>query len=162
MRPARPIVMSGLLVLGGLALVAVFAVPRFRSTQEPAAATNPPVGGPVLYCEFYNFVGRAPKVGFTFGMVSGGRGAGNAAPVFTQTDQIEADGTRAGFADAGVAPVWSFTALEDPAVLTSPDGAIRINLYGYDPARRGATWFEAGLRSVQYLNLDGKCRQSGV
>jgi hypothetical protein len=158
MRPARPIVPPGLMVLGGFVLVAVFVALRFRSAEGPVQAANPQAGGPVLYCEFYNFVGRAPKVGFTFGI---GSAPGSTIPVFTETDQIEADGTRATFGEAAPAPIWSFTAVEDPAVLTSPDGAIRINLYGYDPARRGTKWFEAGLRSVQYLNLDGKCRQSG-
>ncbi len=119
----------------------------------PAVRPQPAAAFPTLYCEFYNFVGRTPKVGFTFTMRPEA-----SAPVFEQVDQIEADGTRTAF--GAEAPVWGFAGSESPAVLTAPDGAIRINLYAYDAARRGTTWFEAGLRSVHYLNLDGTCRQS--
>jgi hypothetical protein len=42
--------------------------------------------------------------------------------------------------------------------------SIQINLYGDGGAngRQPDTggWFEAGLRSIQYLNLDGQCRRT--
>ena len=121
----------------------------------PTVRSQPAAQPPTLYCEFYNFVGRTPKVGFTFTMRPDAT-----APVFAQVNQIEADGSRTAFGAEAPPPVWGFDGSDSPAVLTAPDGAIRINLYAYDAARRGTTWFEAGLRSVQYLNLDGKCRQS--
>ena len=47
-------------------------------------------------------------------------------------------------------------------MLHSPDDATTINLYDYDPNKRGVTWFEAGLRSIQYKNLGGRCRRSAT
>ena len=58
-------------------------------------------------------------------------------------------------------PLWAFDESDDPATLHSPDGAIQINLYG-DRPKPGSHWFEAGLRSVQYLNREGKCRRSAA
>ena len=147
-------------VFGVAALMAagVSALLLRGSDPEPApvaAATKPAL--PTLYCEFYNFVGRAPKVGFTFATSRAGE-----APAFAQVNQIEADGTRTAFGRDGAPPRdWTFEA-GDPPNLSSPDDAIRIVLYGYEGTKSPGTWFEAGLRSIQYLNLDGKCRRGGA
>ncbi|NEU12310.1 hypothetical protein G3T14_09205 [Methylobacterium sp. BTF04] len=127
--------------------------PSAANGEDTPTARRTKAADSTLYCEFYDFVGRRPKVGFTFVMMPGA-----VAPVFTQANQIERDGTRTEFGAEAPRPAWVFEASDSPATLTAPDGAITINIYAYDPARRDATWFEAGLRSVQYLNLDGKCR----
>jgi len=155
-------------VITGLSAALVAAWLIRKPDPEPVsvvAALKP--AKPTLYCEFYNFVGRSPKVGFTFAL----SGAA-AAPRVTQLNQIESDGTRTAFESEGIAaPLWTFEA-GAPPTLVSPGEAIRILLYGYEgtesakaqfgEARSASAWFEAGLRSIQYLNLDGKCRRSGA
>ena len=151
-----------LAVSGAVALAATVATAVLLRYPDPepapvaiSVAAKPAM--PTLYCEFYNFVGRAPKVGFTFAIARTGE-----AQSFTQVNQIEADGTRTVFGGDGTqSPDWTFAA-EEPPSLVSPDEAIRIVLYGYDGAKPVGTWFEAGLRSIQYLNLDGKCRRGGA
>ncbi|MCJ2081275.1 hypothetical protein [Methylobacterium sp. J-090] len=151
----RTLVVSGAAALAATALAAVMLR---GSGPEPAPVEVAAKSAmPTLYCEFYNFVGRAPKVGFTFAVARTGD-----APTFTQVNQIEADGTRIAFGGDGAAPPrWTFEA-ETPPNLVSPDDAIRIVLYGYEGTKSAGTWFEAGLRSIQYLNLDGKCRRYGT
>ena len=154
------------------ALAAVFIVRDGTVTTAPPAAAIPTVSAkvsaktstPTLYCEFYNVVGRSPKVGFTFAV-----GGTSPTPAYAQVSQMEMDGTRADFEPGPSRPAWGFDGSDSPATLTSPDGAIVINLYGYDPAKSGGDstkpvggWIEAGLRSIQYLNLDGKCRRSAA
>ncbi len=153
----RNLVLAGLAALG-LAAASLAVLNGNRGEGEPPQAAAPAAGAaprtPTLYCQFYNFVGRSPKVGFTFAVTGSAE-----RPVFAQINQLEMDGTRAEFGADGSRPVWTFREAEAPATLTSPDGAIGINLYGYDGPRTGTAWFEAGLRSVQYLNLDGQCRR---
>lgn len=160
----------GILLAAGIAAVAVLAagavwlrLPRLGSPEvvaEPAVAagTRPAKPRePRLYCEFYNFAGRAVKVAFYFGIADEA-----ASPRYGQIFQREIDGTQTDFgADGQPRPAWAFDRSDEPATLRSPDEAIQINLYGYKPVA-GTTWFEAGLRSVQYLNLDGKCRRSAA
>ena len=131
--------------------------PHPLSRRCPRPAPGPSRKSPTLYCEFYNFVGRSPKVGFAFAISDQ-----NERPVFAQVSQFEMDGSRADFGEGVPRPIWAFDDAQVPATLTSPDGAIVINLYAYDRTKSGGAWFEAGLRSVQYLNLDGKCRQGAA
>ena len=150
-----------LAVSGAAALAAFgFAALLLRGLDHPQPAPGVVAttsAMPTLYCEFYNFVGRAPKVGFTFST-----SRANEAPAFAQVNQIEADGTRTAFdADSEPSRNWTFEA-GDPPNLVSPADAIRILLYGYEGTTSAGTWFEAGLRSIQYLNLDGKCRRGGA
>ncbi|WP_342148421.1 hypothetical protein [Methylorubrum sp. SB2] len=131
-------------------------VPPPRPAPEasrPAASAEPR-----LYCEFYNFASRTPKVGFYFTAPTGG---GEYAQIF----QKEADGEQSIFDPR---PAWTHVRDGDPPTLNSPDGAITINLYG---DAKGATrpasvasggWFEAGLRSTRYLNLEGQCRRTAT
>ena len=123
---------------------------------ESAAAPAPrPRGETRLYCEFYNFAGRTPKVGFYFASPAGGGTA------YGQLFQREADGSQTLFDER---PTWTYARDGEAPTLRSPDGAIQINLYG-DGGANGRQpdaggWFEAGLRSIQYLNLDGQCRRT--
>ncbi|MDO9427225.1 MAG: hypothetical protein Q7T93_10375 [Methylobacterium sp.] len=154
----RTLAVSFAAALAAAALAAFVLLPGSNPLPEPApveVAARPAM--PTLYCEFYNFVGRAPKVGFTFAVA----GAGDAS-TFTQMNQIEADGTRIAFGgDDAPPPRWTLEAGAPPNLI-SPDDAIRIVLYGYEGAKSAGTWFEAGLRSIQYLNLDGQCRRHGT
>ncbi len=155
-----PAVVVAALVLGGGVLASMF-----RQGARETAGSAVPVGPgapaaprqPTLYCEFYNFVGRKPKVGFYFTIAHEG-----VSPAYEQVFQREGDGAQTDFGTDGASrPEWAFDGSDSPATLRSPDQAIQINLYGYKPVA-GTTWFEAGLRSVQYLNLDGKCRRSAA
>ncbi|MGE7152679.1 hypothetical protein ACQKJ1_02935 [Methylorubrum rhodesianum] len=142
------------IVLGSL----IFAITRDVPPPpiEPAAAAAPkPRGETRLYCEFYDFTGRTPKVGFYF---AGSAGGGTA---YGQLFQREADGSQTLFDER---PTWTYDRSGEAPTLRSPDGATQINLYG-DGGANGRQpdaggWFEAGLRSIQYLNLDGQCRRT--
>jgi len=147
--------------LTAAALVAFLAsidrepVPPPRPASEaarPVAAADPR-----LYCEFYNFASRTPKVGFYFTAPAEGD--------YAQIFQKDADGEQTIFDPR---PAWTYVRDGEQPTLTSPDGAITINLYGdARNATRPATaasggWFEAGLRSVRYLNLEGQCRRTAT
>ncbi len=145
-----------------LACVAWLVRPAPVSVPEPEPARAAPIAGaqratpkggaPTLYCEFTNFADRTPLVGFYFRVEPAGY-----ALVFRR-DQ---DGAQEDFGLES-APRWSLDRAADPAVLGAPDDETRINLYAYDPGRPGQVWFEAGLRSVRYRNLGGRCRHSGA
>lgn len=150
---------AGLAVVGlAVALLLRPGAEQSPNADAPASRRAAPVAAEAtLYCEFYNFVGRTPKVGFHFALPPAGR------VDYAQIFQREIDGTQTDFgADRQPRPAWAFDGSDSPATLRSPDGAIQINLYGYDAAKAGPAWIEAGLRSIQYLNLDGKCRRSGT
>jgi hypothetical protein len=62
--------------------------------------------------------------------------------------------------DAASLPVWNFGRDEDGTpTITSPDGATIIVLYGLKLNTAEAVLFEAGVRSNEYRNLGGQCRQ---
>ncbi|WP_438346279.1 hypothetical protein [Methylorubrum populi] len=136
----------------------IFAITREGKPPPIEAATAPapkPQGESRLYCEFYNFAGRTPKVGFYFAKPAGEGAA------YGQLFQREADGSQTLFDER---PIWTYDRSGEVPTLRAPDGAIQINLYGdggangHQPDAGG--WFEAGLRSIQYLNLDGQCRRT--
>lgn len=136
----------------------IFAITREGKPPPIEAAPAPapkPQGESRLYCEFYNFAGRTPKVGFYFAKPAGEGAA------YGQLVQREADGSQTLFDER---PIWTYDRSGEAPTLRSPDGAIQINLYG-DGGANGRQpdaggWFEAGLRSIQYLNLDGQCRRT--
>ena len=125
--------------------------------EEPAPASGADKR-PTLYCEFTNFADRTPLVGFYFLIETT-----TTPPVYALIFQREKDGSQADFGEGNTPrPAWRLDGSDSPAVLRSPDEAIAINLYDDDTGHHGAAWFEAGLRSIQYKNLGGKCRRSGV
>jgi len=155
------------LAVAGLTVAGLAVAPLLRPSVEPTQSPNadalasrraaPVAAQPTLYCEFYNFVGRTPKVGFHFALPAAGRAD------YAQIFQREIDGAQTDFGgDGQPRPAWAFDGSDSSATLHSPDGAIQINLYGYDADKAGPAWIEAGLRSIQYLNLDGRCRRSGT
>ncbi|WP_232630218.1 hypothetical protein [Methylobacterium sp. Leaf118] len=146
------------------AAVLIGVLARYGGQQPPppreAAPAPVPRSAvePRLYCEFYNFASRTPRVGFYFTAPAGGTD-------YAQIFQRETDGEQTIFDPR---PTWSYDRAGEPPTLHSPDGAITINLYGdAKNATRPASaasggWFEAGLRSVQYLNLEGQCRRTAT
>ena len=109
----------------------------------------------LLDCAFHDGASRIPKVGFTFAMTG-------TPAAYVQIDRRATDGSHGGVGSADAPrPAWTFDGSNDPATLTSPDGSIGITLHA-DRPEAGTTWFEAGLRSVRYRNLDGQCRTSAA
>ncbi|GJD46904.1 hypothetical protein AFCDBAGC_4789 [Methylobacterium cerastii] len=132
------------------------SAPRIAAAPPPEAVGAPRVAGPTLFCAFTNFADRTPLVGFHYRII-GERSPPSYALVF----QREQDGSQAEFGDQGVpSPERAFDGTEEPAVIRAPEDGMRIKLYGYKANRRGTHWFEAGLRSVRYKNLGGRCRLS--
>jgi hypothetical protein len=161
---------TGIILIGTAALAVVVAAtvalrpkgngPDIRGGGREASTSEAPSKGavPTLYCEFTNFADRTPLVGFYF-TIDGDP----PKPVYSQIFQREQDGTSDDFGGpTAPRPQWSFNGEENPAVLHSPDDSMQINLYAYEPKKPGSNWFEAGLRSVRYRNLGGKCRHSAA
>lgn len=144
-------------------IVAFAGTGRFSSTRPPAALSNDTVGHaappkPALYCEFYNLMHSATVVSFYFTVDMTER----AAPGVRELFVVEPDGTKTDFADHDETspPRWAYQPAEEAPTITSPDAATKIVLYGFKPTQGGTFWFEAGLRSNDYRNLEGKCRQA--
>ncbi|MGU3539858.1 hypothetical protein [Methylobacterium sp. A54F] len=143
------------------ALIVAFMVRSDRSgtetvtTQARPTITAPRTSTSTLYCEFNNFADQTPLVGFYF-RIEGVQ----SAPVVSLLFQREQDGSQIDFGGANVpSPHWAFDGSSSPATIRAPEGDMQINLYGYDPRKPGTVWFEAGLRSIRYKNLGGRCRQ---
>ncbi len=73
-----------------------------------------------------------------------------------------ADGTRTNF-DGDDRPAWTDGLDGDgkPTII-SADGATRIVLYGLKLGVAGVLPVEAGIRSNEYRNLGGECRQTNL
>jgi hypothetical protein len=157
-------------LFAAIAATAILAVPIIaslvrsdRSGPEMVAApaqrliAGPRTSASFLYCEFNNFADQTPFVGFYFrveGIPS--------APAVSLLFQRERDGSQTNFGGQdGPSPQWAFDGSSSPPAIHAPEGDMQINLYGYDPREPGKIWFEAGLRSIRYKNLGGRCRQGG-
>lgn len=156
------------ILFGSIASIAILAAPMVaflvrsdRSGTETAAAqakrtvAASRTSTSTLYCEFNNFADQTPLVGFYF-RVEGVQ----SVPVVSLLFQRERDGTQVDFGGLDVpSPQWVFDGSGSPATIRAPDGDMQINLYGSDPLKPGPVWFEAGLRSIRYKNLGGRCRR---
>lgn len=113
---------------------------------------------PTLYCDFYNFMHNSTVVSFYFSFDL----TDPVVPKVSELFVVEPDGTKTDFASDGDAalPQWSYRMTDEAPTITSPDSATNIVLYGLKPTKSGTFWVEAGLRSNDYRNLDGKCRQA--
>lgn len=131
---------------------------RSSATQNDAVDRSASKRRPKLYCEFTNFADRSPLVGFYFEIDES-----QAPPSYALVFQREQDGTQLDFDGVGTPrPKWVFDASQSPAIISAPDDETTINVYDDDPAKPGLNWFEAGLRSIRYRNLGGKCRRSAA
>lgn len=157
-----PEIVLGFITILGLAGTAAFLW-RSYVPSTPLKAGGPsasPVMAapkdqrPTLYCEFNNFADPTPLVGFYFR-----RDGDRQSPAYRLIFRREQDGsqTDAGGAELSAEP-WAVDGSGDSVALRSPDDETAINLYGDDPGKRDRGWFEAGLRSIRYRNLGGRCR----
>jgi len=150
------------LLIAGVA-VAALSITLWLGTRAPAPA--PPetksaeeVAPPSLNCVFYDFTRASVVVAFDFAVTL----ADGKPPRFAQRSISARDGTQTVF-DAGERPDWPYAPDEEGTpVITSPDGAIRIVLYGLKIGTGGVFFIEAGLRSNEYRNLQGQCRQTNL
>ena len=165
---ARPSGLSAILMAAGIAaavLVGYFAVhwaeqpsapPRevAEVSQEPAEESLPPS----LDCAFHNFTRTAAVVSFYFDVAL----AKGEQPRFFERAIVSADGTRKNF-DGDQRPTWTYSLDGDgkPTII-SLDGATRIVLYGLKLGVAGVLPVEAGIRSNEYRNLGGECRQTNL
>ncbi|MDP4025504.1 hypothetical protein Q8W71_22990 [Methylobacterium sp. NEAU 140] len=128
---------------------------RLSPVAAPAVAATP-----TLYCEFNNFAALTPLVGYFFAL-DPAAGTANGQPAYAQIFRREQDGSEVIYGGPETPrPLWTYDGASNPAVLHDPGGET-INLYDDDAAARGTRWFEAGLRSIRYRNLGGRCRRSG-
>jgi len=158
---------SVILVSAGIA-VAVLVVTlvvhsvRLLSWPPPEVAASPQEAlpaknfSPSLYCVFYDYLHEGIVVGFDFAVAL----PKGAPPRFDERAEATRDGTHRMF-DADNLPTWPYAYDDDGTpTITSPDGATRIVLYGLKLDTGGVLFIEAGLRSNDYRNLDGQCRQA--
>jgi hypothetical protein len=125
--------------------------PQTISERKP----SPLLVSPSLYCAFNDFGHERIVVAFAFTVAL----QKSAQPRFEERYQGSNDGTRT--FDIGHRPAWPFAHDDDGTpVITSPDGATRIVLYGLKLDTGGVFLIEAGLRSNDYRNLDGECQQA--
>lgn len=165
---ARPSGRSVILTLAGLAaaVLASFAAVHLAgqpSAPQREAAEAPQESSveslpPSLDCAFHNFTRTAAVVSFYFDVaLPAGEG-----PRFHERAIVLADGTRTNFAGDD-RPAWTYGLDEDgKPTITSPDGATRIVLYGLKLGTAGVLPLEAGIRSNEYRNLGGECRQTNL
>ncbi|WP_409560559.1 hypothetical protein [Hyphomicrobium sp. MC8b] len=149
---------SVLLLSAGAAAVLLAGIAIARFVHEPTAppqkiAAQSPA--PTLNCVFYDLTHANIVVSFDFAVAF----PDGAPPRFDLRSQATRDGNQ--IFNAGERPVWTYAFDDDGApTVTSPDGAIRIVLFALEPSARGVAFVDAGLRSNEFRNLDGKCRQS--
>jgi hypothetical protein len=156
------------ILLGSIAAIVILAAPMVAfmirsdrsgpelvATQVKHMIAAPRTSTSTLYCEFNNFADQTPLVGFYFRVEDV-----QPAPVVSLLFQRERDGSQAEFGGQNMpSPHWAFDDSGSPATIRAPEGDMHINLYGYDPRKPGTVWFEAGLRSIRYKNLGGRCRR---
>lgn len=164
MRPSWPVILTaGGVATAALAGLVVFQVLEPRSkpakAQTESTQTEPEEKlPPSIDCAFRPFMHTSAGVYFYFDVaVSKGE-----APRFYQRALVSADGSRTSFA-GNDRPVWTYSLDGDgKQVITSPDAATRIVLYGMKLGTPGILNIEAGIRSNVYRNLGGECRQTNL
>ena len=165
---ARPSGLSVIMMVAGIAaavLVGYFAVhwagqpsaPPKEAAEVPQEKTEESLP-PSLDCAFHNFTRTAAVVSFYFDIAF----PKGEPPRFFERAIISADGTRTNFA-GNDRPAWTYSLDGDgKPTITSPDGATRIVLYGLKLGVAGVLPVEAGIRSNEYRNLGGECRQTNL
>lgn len=167
-RAHRRLVLIGLASIAVVALVSVTAMlvlgtghrpavpPKQNATtlQQPRTDSLPPS----LDCAFHDFTRGRVIVSFYFDVAL----PKDETPRFHERAIVAADGTRTNF-EGDDRPSWSYGHDDDgQQVITSPDGATRIVLYGMKLGAPGISTIEAGVRSNEYRNLGGECRQTNL
>jgi hypothetical protein len=157
-----------MLVAIGISVVvlAVVIATRLTGTSSAPAKTQAPAQEPVhhedrpasLDCAFHDFMRTHAVVSFYFDVAL----AKGLPPRFLERTILLADGTRKTFAGSN-RPEWNYALDEDgKPTITSPDAATRIVLFGLKLGTPGVLSLEAGVRSNEYRNLGGECRQTNL
>ena len=163
-RPSgRSVILIGAGIVAAIFLIFV-AMHLGPPSAPPEAAIQPPQEvpeaslPPSLDCAFHNFTRTAAVVSFYFDVAL----PKGEQPRFYERAILLADGKRTDFA-GDQRPAWTYGLDADgKPVITSPDGATRIVLYGLKLGTAGVLPVEAGVRSNVYRNLGGECRQTNL
>lgn len=148
------VLLIGLLVAYSSARPSAPSTKTAEARQTPSEAVLPPS----LDCSFTAFMHSSTAVYFYFD-ASLSRAE---TPRFHQRAVVSAEGERTTF-DGDDRPLWGYGLNEDgEPTITSPDGATRIVLYGLKLGSPGVFPIEAGLRSNEFRNLGGQCRQTNL
>lgn len=121
----------------------------------PKTAPSQQDVGPSLNCAFYDFTNSRLIIGFDFAVVFP---AGSPPRFEERAEGTGTSETHKTF-EPGERPIWTYGTDDETPVITSPDGATRIVLYGLKLETDGVFFIEAGVRSNEYRNLGGQCRQ---
>lgn len=161
---------SVILILAGIAavvLAVLVAVPLswqptspVESLEEAKAPQQPPKESwpRSLDCAFHDMMRTSAVVSYYFDVVL----QKGEEPRFYERAIVSASGVRTNF-HGNERPVWTYGVDSDgQQTITSPDGATRIMLYGLKLGVAGVLPVEAGIRSNEYRNLGGECRQTNL
>ena len=156
----------GAAVAGVLALlVAGYWAIYASQPQSEEGLVEAPKEPPQLHCVLIRFTGE-PRLSFLFDISQ----VGNELR-FDQLYLVEISGSDKTVKQPPF-PEWRFDASAEPARLESEISVfdnsaagshtekITIELYDYHPEKSNREWIEAGLKSIQYQNLSGRCQQS--
>lgn len=151
-QPLRVIVAVGLAAALSLFAVRWFAAPpTVTSDGTPPSADG---GTPSLNCAFHSYTNSELVAGFDFSVSFLPSGL----PRLEERRRGVLGSEQIVF-DEGQRPIWDFTYDEGTPTIQSPDGATRIVLYGLKLGEPGTFFIEAGVRSNEFRNLGGLCRQ---
>lgn len=113
---------------------------------------------PSLDCAFHDFMRTRAVVSFYFDVTV----SKDEPPRFYQRAIVSGDGARKA-SEGNDRPVWTYALDTDgKPTITAPDGETRIVLYGLKLGTGGILPVEAGIRSNEYRNLGGECRQTNL
>lgn len=147
-------------VVASLAAI-LMLFPSGSSTSPKQVVRNEPATEsltPSLDCAFHDFTRGRVVVSFYFDVAL----PKDESPRFHERAIVSADGTRTAF-EGDERPAWTYSLDDDgQQVITSPDGATRVVLYGLKLGVSGVSTIEAGVRSNEYRNLGGECRQTNL
>lgn len=135
-------------------LLVVYEIRKPTPPPTAAVAATPDNLEPSLNCAFYDFMHTRIVAGFDFA-VDFPKGK---SPRFELRVEGSGNSTPTTF-EAGQRPIWTYGRDDGTPTITSPDSATRIVLYGLKPEADGVLFIEAGIRSNEYRNLGGQCRQ---
>lgn len=156
------------LIVIGIAAAVVMGVVAAQMPDTSEAPSKSPSGSPndvaransppSLDCAFNAIMHSSGVVYFYFDVaLSYGE-----PPRFYERAFVSADGTRRTYG-GGDRPPWTFS-LDGGGqpTIKAPDGTTQIILYGLKLGSPGEMSVEAGLRSDEFRNLGGICRQSNL
>lgn len=146
-RPLAVIVFAA--ALGGAAIVGLRDAQRDPIDEPP----TPGIEEPSLNCAFHSYTNSELVAGFDFGATFP-----DGAPRFEERARGVLGKGRTNH-ETDDRPVWTFAYIDELPTITSPDETTRIVLYGLKLGTAGTHYIEAGVRSNEFRNLGGTCRQ---